>query len=186
MKPSHCTPEHNPHAKAGKRRFMHLDTTAASRLLLRRPLFVRNASRRFAAVTRKGDLQNCSKHQIAKWSQKQQFRAASCAIAKPPLRAPKLHPRCAAQVAAPSLRANKKPPLRSGDQNRNFARPFGTPGSHAKSKKPALHHAPKRSRRLLAAGVGWVGETAASRDQTQRPGATRDQKPTIPRAMVRQ
>ena len=34
------------------------------------PLFVRNTNRLSAAVTRMGDAQNCSKHQIAKWSQK--------------------------------------------------------------------------------------------------------------------
>ena len=111
---------HHPHQSGDAHRFAYLDTAAAARRLLRRHLVVRHANRRYAAVTRTDDARNCSKPQIAKWSQKPQFRGS---------RRRRMNPEYAAEIATPSHRAEKKTTLRGGDLGRRFARPPKRPGS---------------------------------------------------------
>ena len=127
-------------------------------------LCVRNANRRSATVTRMGDPHNRSKHQIAKRSQKQEFRAASCVSAKPLLRAQRQPPIRGGIRGAVARREQKK--------KRRFAAATWAEDSRDRPKRPAsarnqkqlrAPRAPMRNRRFARPHT-----IAASRRKSRR------------------
>ena len=111
----------------------------------------KRGKRRFAVVNRRGDLQNCLKHQIANWSQKEQFRAASRAQAKQLLRAPIRNRRFSPeqQNRRAASRRRSKAKLRATIQtgsarNQNN---FAPPDAPKRNRRPARPHATADSRR---------------------------------------
>ena len=141
-----------------------------------------------------GDPHNCSKHQIAKWGQKQQFRAASCVSAEPQLRVRKNNRRYAAEIAAPSFGAIK---------NRRFAAATWAEDSRDRSKRPAParnqkqlraqaeppprcgSRGPAASREQKNRRIAAAARPGSSHDRSRRPGSAFDLKNNFSPAMRR-